>query len=236
MAIGEVERLNRLVFLGTGTSQGVPIIGCSCEVCRSDDPRDQRLRTSVMMESDSTRLVVDTGPDFRMQMLREGVTRLDGVVYTHEHKDHLAGMDDVRPFNYMQKATMPLHASARVEEALRRDFHYAFEEGRHGGVPNVKILPIEDHGTIQVGQLSLEAVPVTHGKLAHPWVRGWRFGLHHRRQRVACVHHGKAPGRGGVDFECPETRPHYSHFNLSKRWRWPRKWGPNKRGSPTSAI
>ncbi|MGB2229200.1 MAG: MBL fold metallo-hydrolase, partial [Flavobacteriales bacterium] len=102
MAIGEVERLNRLVFLGTGTSQGVPIIGCSCEVCRSEDPRDQRLRTSVMMESESTRVVVDTGPDFRMQMLREGVTKLDGVVYTHEHKDHLAGMDDVRPFNYMQ--------------------------------------------------------------------------------------------------------------------------------------
>ena len=102
----EVKRLSRLVFLGTGTSQGVPIIGCDCEVCTSSDPRDRRLRTSVALESPSSRVVIDTGPDFRAQMLREGIHQLDAVVYTHEHKDHLAGMDDVRPFNYLQKLSL----------------------------------------------------------------------------------------------------------------------------------
>ena len=113
----EVKRLSRLVFLGTGTSQGVPIIGCDCETCTSSDPRDKRLRTSVALESSSSRVVIDTGPDFRAQMLREGIHQLDAVVYTHEHKDHLAGMDDVRPLNYLQKRAMTLHASDRVEVA-----------------------------------------------------------------------------------------------------------------------
>ncbi len=216
MAIGEVESLNRLVFLGTGTSQGVPVIGCPCEVCRSNDARDQRLRTSVMMESASTRLVVDTGPDFRMQMLREGVTKLDGVVYTHEHKDHLAGMDDVRPFNYMQKATLPLHASARVEQALRRDFHYAFEERRHGGVPNVEILPIEDHGTVQVGRLVLSAVPVIHGKLPiHGFVAGDLAYITDASALPASTL-SQLQGVEVLILNALRPEPHYSHFNLDQ--------------------
>ena len=93
-------------FLGTGTSQGVPMIGCTCSVCTSDDPRDKRLRTSLMVESDETRVVIDTGPDFRQQMLREEIGSLDAVVFTHEHKDHIAGLDDVRAFNYLQKKPM----------------------------------------------------------------------------------------------------------------------------------
>ena len=140
----EVKRLSRLVFLGTGTSQGVPIIGCDCRVCTSSDPRDRRLRTSVLLESEESRVCIDTGPDFRTQMLREGIVSLDAVVYTHEHKDHLAGMDDIRPFNYLQKQTLTLHASEAVEGALRRDFHYAFDEHKHGGVPDVRVSRITD--------------------------------------------------------------------------------------------
>jgi phosphoribosyl 1,2-cyclic phosphate phosphodiesterase len=148
-----------------------------------------------MMESDSTRLVVDTGPDFRMQMLREGVTKLDGVIYTHEHKDHLAGMDDVRPFNYMQKTTMPLHASVRVEEALRRDFHYAFEEGRHGGVPNVA---------------------VTHGnRPIHGFVAGDLAYITDASALPASTM-ARLQGVEVLVLNALRPEPHYSHFNLEQ--------------------
>jgi phosphoribosyl 1,2-cyclic phosphate phosphodiesterase len=103
----------KITFLGTGTSQGVPVIACDCEVCLSDNPKDKRLRTSVMIESDNTTVVIDTGPDFRQQMLRENVQKVDAVVYTHEHKDHVAGMDDVRAFNFKFKVDMPIYASQR---------------------------------------------------------------------------------------------------------------------------
>ena len=133
----EEKRLSRLVFLGTGRPRACPSSAAIAQFV----PRltlDRRLRTSVALEGSKTRVCIDTGPDFRTQMLREGFTRLDAIVYTHEHKDHLAGMDDVRPFNYLQNKAMTLHASSLVETALRRDFHYAFEEHRHG-VPNVDI-------------------------------------------------------------------------------------------------
>ena len=109
----------KITFLGTGTSQGVPVIGCQCEVCISVHSEDKRLRTSVLIESDNTTVVIDTGPDFRQQMLRENVQKLDAVLFTHEHKDHIAGMDDVRAFNFKFKKDMPIYASDRVQEALK---------------------------------------------------------------------------------------------------------------------
>ena len=161
----QAGRLSKVVFLGTGTSQGVPVIGCSCEVCLSEDPRNKRLRSSVMFESSTGRAVIDTGPDFRTQMLRERVSRLDAVVYTHEHKDHLAGMDDIRPFNYLQKCAMNIHASPQVEEALRRDFHYAFAPDRHGGVPDIEVIPIVDGQVFRAATLDWMPLPVMHGML-----------------------------------------------------------------------
>ena len=108
----------KVTFLGTGTSQGIPVIGCKCVVCTSNDIRDQRLRSSIMITSEQTNLVIDTGPDFRQQMLREKVNNLDGVVFTHEHKDHIAGMDDIRAFNFIQKKDMDIYATAEVQKAL----------------------------------------------------------------------------------------------------------------------
>ena len=212
----EEKRLSRLVFLGTGTSQGVPIIGCDCAVCDSSDARDRRLRTSVALEGLTTRVVIDTGPDFRTQMLREGFTRLDAIVYTHEHKDHLAGMDDVRPFNYLQNKAMTLHASSRVETALRRDFHYAFEEHRHGGVPNVNIAPVEDEQPFKIGELTWMPIPVTHGKLP---IHGFRV------DNLAYITDASAISERAMsllqDLEvlvlnALRPQPHYSHFSLSE--------------------
>ena len=127
----------KVTFLGTGTSQGVPVIACRCEVCQSTNSKDKRLRTSVMLSYNETNVVIDTGPDFRQQMLREQVDRLDAVLFTHEHKDHVAGLDDVRAFNFKQQASMPLYASERVEKQLRQEFYYAFGQERYPGVPSL---------------------------------------------------------------------------------------------------
>ena len=210
----EVRRLSRLVFLGTGTSQGVPIIGCSCAVCSSADRRDQRLRTSVALEGEGTRVVVDTGPDFRAQMLREGVTSLEGVVYTHEHKDHLAGMDDVRPFNYLQKRAMTLHASARVEEALRRDFHYAFDENKHGGVPDVHIARVRDFERFELGGMDWEPLPIVHGSLD---IHGYRVDdLAYITDANAIPERSleRLQGLEVLVLNALRPEPHYSHFSL----------------------
>ena len=212
----EEKRLSRLVFLGTGTSQGVPIIGCDCEVCASSDARDQRLRTSVVLEGPKTRVVIDTGPDFRTQMLREGFTRLDAVVYTHEHKDHLAGMDDVRPFNYLQNGAMTLHASSRVETALRRDFHYAFEEHRQGGVPNVAIAPVVNETPFVAGGMTWTPIPVMHGKLS---IHGYRVdNVAYITDANAISEHSMSllQGLEVLVLNALRPQPHCSHFSLSE--------------------
>ena len=116
---------NKIEFLGTGTSQGVPMIGCNCEVCRSDDFRDKRLRTSAYIEYEGLRLVIDAGPDFRQQMLRSGIKELDAVLLTHMHKDHTGGLDDVRAYNYFMHKGFPIYAEASVQESLKREYAYA---------------------------------------------------------------------------------------------------------------
>src|SRR4051812_4585751 len=132
-----------VTFLGTGTSQGVPLIGCQCEVCTSTDPKDKRLRTSILIENEGKNIVVDTGPDFRQQMLREKVRSLEAVVFTHEHKDHIAGLDDVRAFNYLQDKEMDVYATTRVQQALHREFQYIFSGSDYPGIPKVKLHTID---------------------------------------------------------------------------------------------
>ena len=128
-----------MTFLGTGTSQGVPVIACKCSVCMSSNPKDSRLRTSVLMRSANQNIVIDSGPDFRQQMLRAGVDRLDGLVLTHEHKDHVAGLDDIRAFNFSSGMDMPVYSTLAVQEALRREFHYIFANKTYPGVPRVTL-------------------------------------------------------------------------------------------------
>lgn len=161
-----------ITFLGTGTSQGVPVIGCQCSACASMDYRDKRLRTSIHIRNGTESLVVDTGPDFRQQMLRERIQRLDAVVFTHAHKDHTAGLDDVRAYNFLQRSDMPVFGREEVLDQLRKEFAYAFAEHQYPGIPRLALNPI-DHEPFVVGSTRLIPLPVRHLNLD---VLGFRIG------------------------------------------------------------
>jgi Metal-dependent hydrolases of the beta-lactamase superfamily I len=126
-------------FLGTGTSQGIPVIACDCEVCSSSDPRDKRLRSSVLLQLADKNIIIDTGPDFRYQMLREHIDHLDAILFTHSHKDHIAGLDDVRAFNRQQGGAIDIYGTREVHEALKREFYYAFAAKKYPGVPQLEL-------------------------------------------------------------------------------------------------
>jgi phosphoribosyl 1,2-cyclic phosphate phosphodiesterase len=162
----------QISFLGTGTSSGVPMIGCDCVVCRSEDSRDKRLRSSILVRSSTTTVVIDTTPDFRYQMLRSGTRELDAVIYTHPHKDHLAGLDDIRAYNYFQKKAMPLYANSLTEEALRRDYYYAFADLTYPGIPEIRMVSI-NRSPFVVGDIPVQPIEVWHHRMP---VLGFRFG------------------------------------------------------------
>jgi phosphoribosyl 1,2-cyclic phosphate phosphodiesterase len=157
----------KVTFLGTGTSQGVPLIGCDCEVCRSVDERDKRLRSSILIEDNEKVFIIDTGPDFRQQMLREDVKRLDAVIFTHEHRDHIAGLDDIRAFNFTMKTAIDVYADDNVEKALRRSMWYIFSEDKYPGIPEVNMHTINGQ-PFSIGQTKFIPIQVMHHKL-HVW-------------------------------------------------------------------
>ncbi len=148
----------KLTFLGTGTSQGVPMIACPCDVCHSADPRDKRLRTSALVQTDGLNIVIDAGPDFRAQMLAADVTRLDAILLTHEHKDHTGGIDDVRAYNYFEHRPTHIYATGQVHEALKHDYAYAFEENPYPGAPEITLHTIGDE-PFRVWQMADGPVP-----------------------------------------------------------------------------
>jgi phosphoribosyl 1,2-cyclic phosphate phosphodiesterase len=160
-------------FLGTGTSAGVPMIGCDCVVCASKDAADNRLRSSILVQSANTTLVVDTTPDFRYQMLRAGVKKLDGAIFTHSHKDHLAGLDDIRAFNYFMKKEMPLYIDNLTEDVIKREYAYAFSKEKYPGVPQLQLNSISAEKPFTVGDIPVLPIQVMHSKMP---VLGFRFG------------------------------------------------------------
>lgn len=162
----------KITFLGTGTSQGIPVITCGCEVCLSDDPRDNRLRVSILLETEDKTIVIDSGPDFRYQMLRAKVKDLDAIVYTHEHKDHVAGLDDIRPFNYLLQKNIDIYATERVQEALKREFSYIFAEKVYPGTPKINIHTVATEN-FKIGKTEFIPLDVMHYKLP---ILGYRIG------------------------------------------------------------
>jgi phosphoribosyl 1,2-cyclic phosphate phosphodiesterase len=161
----------KVTFIGTGTSQGVPVIGCNCEVCSSTNYKDKRLRTSVLVETSNTRIVIDSGPDFRQQLLTQKIKKLDAVVFTHEHKDHIAGLDEVRAFNYLHKMRMPVYATEQVTQALKREFAYIFSDTKYPGIPEIDIINF-NNDNFTIGDITLQPINVLHYKLP---VKGFRI-------------------------------------------------------------
>ena len=162
----------KITFLGTGTSQGVPVIACDCKICLSSDRHDKRLRTSILLETDDTTLVFDAGPDFRQQMLREHLARLDAIILTHEHKDHVAGMDDVRAFNYKSQDAIDIYCEERVQRVIKKEYSYVFSEYQYPGIPKMRLNTITDNG-FSIKKIKIIPVRVFHYRLP---VFGFRVG------------------------------------------------------------
>lgn len=201
-------------FLGTGTSQGIPVIGCDCPVCNSDDPRDQRLRCSILLKQGNTSIVIDTGPDFRQQMIRAQVHKLDGVVFTHEHNDHIIGLDDVRPFNFRQGCNMPVFAHQRVCDELKQRFAYVFATNPYPGVPQITLHPITKETAFQFGDIHLQPIEYFHGKLP---VLGFRIGDFAYLTDMKTIEPGEMAKLEGVKhlaISALHHNPHHAHMNL----------------------
>ncbi len=206
----------RVTFLGTGTSQGVPPIGCKSPVCLSLNPKDKRLRTSVHIAIDDFHIVIDSGPDFRQQMLNIQAQKLDAILFTHEHKDHTAGLDDIRPFNFMQKKDMQIYATLNVQKALRKQFDYIFEEVNYPGLPKVNLNTIHKDEKFSVGGHEIIPIGVMH---YHMPVLGFRiadFTYITDANYIDDVELLKIGGSKVLVLNALRNEPHISHFTLSE--------------------
>jgi phosphoribosyl 1,2-cyclic phosphate phosphodiesterase len=203
-----------LTFLGTGTSQGIPMPVCRCSVCQSDNPKDKRLRSSVLIQIQGKTFCIDSGPDFRYQMLREKVSALDAIIYTHEHRDHIAGLDDVRAFNYLQQKRMPLYAPREVVLALQESFSYIFK-GNYPGIPQVEVIEIQED-PFSVLSIPFIPIPAMHQNLR---VFGYRIGNLAYLTDAKTVPEPSRTLLKGLDtlvINCLHESPHPSHFNLEE--------------------
>ena len=205
----------KITFLGTGTSQGVPVIACNCDVCKSKSTKDKRLRSSVMIEVEDKIFVIDTGPDFRQQMLRENVTKLNAILFTHEHKDHIAGLDDIRAFNYLQKKPMDIFAEQRVQEALKREYAYVFADFKYPGIPEMEMhlinnKPVDIHG------VKVIPIRVMHYKLPIYAYRIKDFSYITDTNHISEEEKNKIKGSRIIAVNALRKKKHISHFNLDE--------------------
>ena len=200
----------KITILGTGTSCGVPVIGCQCEVCQSNDPRDKRLRCSIMVETESTRILVDAGPDFRQQILPQPFRRIDGILVTHSHYDHVGGMDDIRP--YCQFGQIDVYADPIARKGMLQMLPYCFAENRYPGVPAIGLHEIHAGQPMRIGDIDILPVEVMHGKLP---ILGYRFGSFAYITDMKSIADDQADPLLGVDTLLVNAlrfdRPHHSH-------------------------
>ncbi len=216
----------KVTFLGTGTSQGIPVIGSEHPVCSSENPKDKRLRVSILIEWDDYTYVVDCGPDFRYQMLRSKCTKIDGIIFTHEHSDHVAGLDDIRPFVYRQ-GDMPIYAHKRVLEAIRTRFAYVFDDNKYPGVPSVKQIEISNE-PFYLNELKVIPININHNLVQ---VFGFRFNdfvYITDAKTVSNDELGKLKDVKVLVINALREKPHHSHFNLEEALNFIAKVQPEK--------
>ena len=206
----------KLTFLGTGTSQGVPVIACGCSVCLSSDTKDKRLRTSAMITIDDCNYAIDSGPDFRQQMLRENVQDLSAVLFTHEHKDHVAGLDDVRAFNFKHQKAMEVYCDENVERALHREYPYIFSDVKYPGVPKVNLNVINEKEEFRVGKHVFIPIEVMHYKLPVLGFRIQDLTYITDAKTIAASQMEKMKGTKVLVVNALRLEEHISHFNLEE--------------------
>ncbi len=204
-----------ITFLGTGTSTGIPMIACPCRVCHSENEKDKRLRSSIRIESAETTLVVDTTPDFRQQMLRLENKKLDAILYTHPHKDHTGGLDDVRAYNFFQHKPMDLFANALTSEALRRDYAYAFSDHRYPGIPELNMITIDETPFV-VGNIPVIPIRVWHHKMPVYAYRFGNFTYITDANRIEDSEMEKIKGTEIIVINALREEDHISHFTLKQ--------------------
>ncbi|MCB0372886.1 MAG: MBL fold metallo-hydrolase [Muricauda sp.] len=217
-----------ITFLGTGTSQGIPVIGSKHPVCLSNDPRDKRLRVSVLISWKNYNYVIDCGPDFRQQMLAHPIDKLDGILFTHEHADHTAGIDDIRPF-FFRHGDIPIYAHKRVIDSLKRRFDYIFADvDRYPGAPAVQVFEITKDNPISLGDLNVIPIEVFHNRLQ---VFGYRFGEFiylTDMKRAEEEEIKKMKGAKVLVVNALRIEPHHSHLNLEEALEFAKKVGADK--------
>ena len=206
----------KITLLGTGTSQGIPVVGCDCDVCNSKDPRDSRLRSGVLVEEGAINILIDTGPDLRYQMLKNNVKRVDAILYTHEHNDHIIGLDDIRPFNFAQKIDMPVYALPRVSDELETRFGYVFSENHYPGAPRAILNRIENFGILDVSGQTVQPIEVMHGNLP---ILGYRIGDFAFITDASYIDDKNIRRMEGVKVlvvNALKKEAHHSHFSLDQ--------------------
>ncbi|GDX52248.1 hydrolase [Bacteroidota bacterium] len=206
----------KITFLGTGTSQGVPVISCSCRVCTSTNNKDNRLRSSIMIEHEEKVFVIDSGPDFRQQMLRENVKRLDALIFTHSHKDHTAGMDDIRAFNFFMQKPMEVYATDFTQQKLREEFPYIFNKSDYPGIPELNFHSINGDTNFFIEGLEIIPIKVLHYKMP---VLGFRFGNFTYitdANQIPAEEKKKIQGSKILVLNALQMEPHISHFTLAE--------------------
>ncbi|MDD2530289.1 MAG: MBL fold metallo-hydrolase [Bacteroidales bacterium] len=207
----------KITFLGTGTSQGVPLIGCHCEVCSSQDPKDKRLRSSCLIESDKgTILTIDAGPDFRQQMLKNNVDRLDAILVSHAHRDHISGLDDVRSYNYLQSEAMPIYSNKITLKEIKKLFAYAFSDTKYPGLPTFNLVNIDKKKKFNVKELEVIPIEIMHYRLPIMGYRIDNFAYITDGKTISDQEKEKLKGVEFLVLNALRKEEHFSHFTLNE--------------------